>query len=171
MRECGECSTCCYLAEVEFSSYKKPAHKRCLEVIDNPSQRKGSCKIYGQACRPTICNTYKCLWLEGAGEPDDRPDNSGVMLSVNDMNGGTWVFALETKPNAILTSARNIVLNVARAINLPIIVSSHGVLPPHDTGELVIVKDALLSRCRYLAGEKMHQLAADVAIYKLIDSK
>lgn len=105
------------------------------------------------------------------GGLEDRPDRSGVMLSVNAFNGGTWIVVVETEKNAILDRGRDIVLDMVRKIDLPAIVSSYGKKPPHDVGDRVIVRSSLLPRCRFLVGTKLGDLSDDVAIYELIDSK
>ena len=171
IRSCGTCSVCCYVSKVDFSEVKKPPHKRCLHVIDDRiDNRTGSCGIFGQDCRPSECQSFICSWLGGMGNEDDRPDKTGVMLSINALNGGTWIFAIETKENAIKTTGKNIVLDVVKKVNLPMIVSSYDKLPPFDTGDKVVVKASLLSRSKFLIGEKLDELSDDVSIYRLIDS-
>jgi len=105
------------------------------------------------------------------GAVDDRPDLSGVMLSVNTLNGGTWVFVIETQPGALETTGKNIVLDMVRSCDMPAIVASFGKKPPEDTGDRVIVKDSLLPRCKFLVGPKLGELSDDVSIYELLDSR
>lgn len=169
-RECEECSVCCHVAQVKFQLETKPAYKKCLHVIDERPVKNGSCKIFGQSCRPSECNSFVCSWLGGMGQPKDRPDLSGVMLSVNAFNGGTWIVVVETEENAIFKSGRDIILEMIRKIEYPAIVSSFGKRPPHDKGDRVIVKSSLLPRCRSLIGAKLDELTDDVAIYELLDS-
>lgn len=170
-RECGECSACCFIGQVHFKEYTKPAHKRCLHVIDKPKKRAGSCGIFGQECRPSECNSFQCSWLRGIGSEKDRPDLSGVMISINNLNGGTWIFIVELEENAILGKGKEIILDIVNKFNIPAIVTSYGTKPPHDTGEKVIVKDSLLSRSKGLIGNKIDNLSENVNIYQLIDSK
>lgn len=104
------------------------------------------------------------------GVENDRPDRSGVMLSVNELNGGTWVFVIETQLGALETTGKNIILEMVRNVNFPAIVASYGKKPPEDTGDRVVVKDSLLSRCKFLIGAKLGELSDDVSIYELLDS-
>lgn len=92
------------------------------------------------------------------------------MLSVNAFNGGTWIVVVELEENAIFEKGRDLILEMVRKIDLPAVVSSYGMRPPHDTGDRVVVKTSLLPRCRFLIGAKLGELADDVAIYELLDS-
>lgn len=37
----------------------------------------GNCGIYDD--RPPACRSYSCMWLDGHGAGDDRPDKSGML--------------------------------------------------------------------------------------------
>lgn len=69
-RVCGNCQACCTTLSV--TDIAKPKHTRC------PSQCAAGCAVY--ASRPQSCRLYKCSWLEGHGQEDDRPDKSGVIM-------------------------------------------------------------------------------------------
>lgn len=168
-RACGECVACCVAAEVRFETYTKPARKRCLHVLPSESQQLGRCDIHGQDCRPAVCNDFKCAWLSGFGVDLDRPDMLGVMLSVNHMNGGKWGFAVELEPGAVQGRAASRLAIFARSIPFPIIVASYEREPPHDTGDLVIVKNELLSRSKSLIGDELAILDEGVKLYRLFD--
>jgi hypothetical protein len=101
------------------------------------------------------------------GALQDRPDQSGVMLSINDLNGGTWIFIVEIKEGAVLSTGRNIIVEMVNKIDLPAIVVSFGKTPPHDTGDMVIVKDSLLPRSRRLIGQKLGILVEGIGLYDL----
>ena len=38
---------------------------------------EGGCGVHDQ--RPAVCRAYRCAWLEGAFEPEDRPDRLGAV--------------------------------------------------------------------------------------------
>jgi hypothetical protein len=74
-RRCGDCTACCtVLGVVELG---KPAFTPCGSCRTRPPF---GCAIY--ATRPAECATFRCGWLEGVGTNADRPDRSGVVLSV-----------------------------------------------------------------------------------------
>jgi hypothetical protein len=57
-RECGECSLCCYLLDIDDDNLKKPGEKWC------PHFRAGcGCTIYPE--RPLKCRGFACGWLTG----------------------------------------------------------------------------------------------------------
>jgi hypothetical protein len=145
-RQCGACDICCTVAQVEGVGFRKPAWQACKYSCDG-------CVLYNRDERPTICSQFQCAWLRGAGLEQDRPDNSGIMVSVNNLNGGNWIFAIETKANALLGSGKNIVLDAAAKINLPVIVVDFNSRPPKDFGNRVIVKNSLLKRSTSIMGD------------------
>jgi len=63
-RSCGECSLCCFAPSI-------------------PSIGSGSCGIYEEE-RPPACSNYKCLWILGLLEEEDRPDRIGVIFESPD---------------------------------------------------------------------------------------
>jgi hypothetical protein len=163
-RECGDCEVCCIVGEVEEekSNFLKLAHTPC------PHQTGKGCAIYGKPERPEVCVSYKCSWLRGYGEEVDRPDHSGVLVSVNKFNGGTWILVIEAAPDALMTTGRNLVLSVAKAVNLPVIVVNYGSKAPNDTGDRTVVKDSLLPRAQKMIGKKLDELAEGFGVYELV---
>ena len=78
MRECGECTACCTALDIHVLN--KPAYTRCKHVT-----AKG-CSIYED--RPkTPCQTFRCAWLDGYLEEEDRPDLSGAIVWQTGING------------------------------------------------------------------------------------
>ena len=70
-RTCGSCTACCKALEVV--ELTKPLGKWCQHC----SIGKG-CKIYAE--RPQSCRDFRCEWLKGLGEEEDRPDRIRVIL-------------------------------------------------------------------------------------------
>src|SRR5947209_8748812 len=70
-RQCGECQACCTTVAVEELS--KGFHQRCQHQCDS------GCAIYGQ--HPSSCQSYKCLWLDGWGPEEYRPDMVGLVVN------------------------------------------------------------------------------------------
>ena len=73
-RVCGACSLCCTLLRVD--ELGKPGGTPCRH---QRSARPG-CGIH--ATRPSICRAYRCLWLQGSLEQQDRPDRLGAVLDL-----------------------------------------------------------------------------------------
>lgn len=168
-RTCGDCVACCTAAEVRFEHYTKPARKTCLHVLPPAPEQKGRCGIFGQPCRPAACPMFDCAWKSGVGADEDRPDLTGVMLSVNDLNGGSWGFAVELESGALIGKGAAAVARFADSIPFPVIVASYESLPPDDTGDRVVVKDQLLQRAKSLIGAELATLREGVKVYELID--
>ena len=74
-RECGECSVCCVLLNVDTPEFQKMPQSPCAHL--GPGGR--GCTIH--ATRYPICRAYHCGWryLKGLSE-DWRPNKSGVLI-------------------------------------------------------------------------------------------
>ena len=79
-RKCGPCSACCTTLSIETEEMSKPCGVACEHV------KRGwkSCKIYPQPGeedrRPSICETFQCMWLQGFFASKDRPDQSDIIV-------------------------------------------------------------------------------------------
>ena len=73
-RECGECSVCCVVLNVDTREFQKLPGVPCAHLCDG-----GGCSIH--ATRYPVCRSYHCGWryLQFLGE-DWRPDRSGVLI-------------------------------------------------------------------------------------------
>lgn len=73
-RRCDGCTECCtILGVVELH---KPMMTRCRHEM------VGGCSVY--AHRPETCAEFLCLWREGWGTDEMRPDKCGFMLWVQE---------------------------------------------------------------------------------------
>jgi hypothetical protein len=147
-RECGECYVCCEITEVVGAAFKKPAKVQCPFLKDCPTYK---CGIY--ETRPECCSTFQCAWLKDYGDEDARPDKCHVMLSVNTMNGGNWIFAMETEKDAVITTGKEIIMELIESLLLPAIVVKHGFNPENNKGDYVIVHQLLLFKSKQLIGK------------------
>jgi hypothetical protein len=97
-RSCGECTACCTWAEIpEASDTARIAHAR---GVDCQQLGAGGCRAYGS--RPKVCSDFRCLWHEGFGADEDRPDILGVMFHIApDETGQPFVAANELRPGAL----------------------------------------------------------------------
>jgi hypothetical protein len=75
-RECGECTLCCKLLEIE--ALAKPAGSWC------PHCKPGrGCLIYGN--RPAECQAFSCLWLvNDLLDPHWKPSKSKMVLTTSE---------------------------------------------------------------------------------------
>jgi len=71
MNQCGECTECCAVFEIE--EINKPKHKLCAHCTS-----KG-CSIYES--RPEVCQTFECAYLNSDWKKELRPDKSGVIIA------------------------------------------------------------------------------------------
>jgi hypothetical protein len=62
------------------------------------------CGIHAR--RPAICRRYRCLWLQGAFEPADRPDRLGAVLDLLSQGGTPHLAVREAEPGALGRSPR-----------------------------------------------------------------
>jgi hypothetical protein len=91
-RECGECDACCRVMAVK--SLGKPPSCRC------EYQNGHGCAVY--ADRPKDCQDYLCCWLTGFLDEEDRPDKSGLLLSVERGDHDRALLEVfETRPGAL----------------------------------------------------------------------
>ena len=73
-RVCGECSLCCTVLRVDPLAKLAGTPCSCLRAGG------AGCSIY--ANRPPICREYRCLWLRGGLDREDRPDRLGAVFDL-----------------------------------------------------------------------------------------
>lgn len=161
-RECGECHVCCTVGGVP--AIQKLPGQPCGFECDG-------CSLFGRPERPVACNEFRCAWLEGIGEEHDRPDVSGIMVSIADLNGGTFAFALETRRRALWGSGRHMIKAMASKIPLPIVVSRFESKYPNDTGDLVVVRGDLAKRAKKMMGAFVGIVGPRLNAYKVKSTK
>jgi hypothetical protein len=159
MRKCGECEVCCEIAEVKEGDFFKPAFQKCKHQCNG-------CAIFGKLERPGICNSYQCSWLRGFGNEEDRPDKNGIMMSINRINGMNFITIIELKLNSVLTTGKNIILDIMSKIKLPALVFDYE-SPLPKLGDRIIIHRDIESKCNLLKGELLEKLNDDINIYKL----
>ena len=156
-RECGDCSACCTHGGVP--EIAKPPGQPCPHDC-------GGCDIY--ATRPQGCRDFVCAWLRGVGAESDRPDKSGVILSINDLNGGTFAFATECHAGAAMGSGAAMVWAMADCIPLPVVVNRFETKYPNDSGDWVAVRDELLPQTTQMRGPVVGPLGDALTVYALV---
>jgi hypothetical protein len=107
VRSCGDCIACCVYFEIKDKKLDKPLMKHCPyltlpgAVVGGMAYYTGkhcdgNCKLHGTALKPDTCVKYECLWLQGYGGEEDRPDKSVIIFDENsDIEN-----AIEAKPLA-----------------------------------------------------------------------
>jgi hypothetical protein len=93
VRPCDGCTSCCYLLPVE--ELNKPLRQMCKYA------NKG-CTIWApkelESEYPDECRKYRCAWILGLGEEEDRPDLSGVLVDIRKGPCGLGLYAIEVVP-------------------------------------------------------------------------
>lgn len=90
-RSCGDCIVCCTYLKIESPQMNKKGMEHCAHVnLPDPAEEgvryysgascEGNCKIYDSPDKPTCCSGYECLWKQGHGEEEDRPDKSLILF-------------------------------------------------------------------------------------------
>jgi Fe-S-cluster containining protein len=71
----------------------KPAGRDCIH-----QRGAAGCGIHEK--RPAICRGYRCLWLQGGLEDDERPDRSGGIVDLESLGTGVQLAIREIRPGA-----------------------------------------------------------------------
>ena len=90
-RACGTCSHCCTVLRVD--ELGKAAGRDCVH-----QRGERGCGIH--ATRPGICRAYRCLWLQGGLEEDERPDRTGGVVDLETTGVGLRLAIREVRPGA-----------------------------------------------------------------------
>lgn len=91
-RQCGGCTACCHSLGIE--ELGKPYY------IDCKNQTATGCSLHLKPDKPASCSKYKCAWLSGEFELEDRPDKSGVFFHAMAEDDGTlWMEGFLVRPN------------------------------------------------------------------------
>lgn len=144
-RKCDKCDICCIEPFIE--ELNKPSHTVCSNLDQSKDCHK--CTIYNT--RPKACQTYFCSWMDGYGNDLDRPNENGIIMSQHTFNNGTWLTARELISDALITTGRNMVIDMVNKIDLPVIVSLFE--SKIKTGDLTIIKESLKHRAKTMMGE------------------
>lgn len=159
MRECGACQVCCVVADITEARLRSPAGSPCAH------QCASGCDLHGLPTRPLVCQSFQCAWLRGVGSDGDRPDQVGVMFSVNRTPLGNIGMAIEAREGALFSTGREMACAFVRSMNLPLVVVKHGMLPPHDTGDWLVLRREHVLRAFAMRGKLIEDFADDVQVW------
>jgi len=163
MRLCEKCTLCCIVSEIP--ELEKSAYLKCKHVCESPI---GSCSVHSTEIQPERCKSFDCLWRQGYGEDESRPDKIGILPFVSNFNGGYWIFIVETIKDAVITLAKDFLINTAKVSNIPLIVSDYRTsFINDDKGDRVIIKNSLLHKSKQLHNGLLTMLSDDIGLYKL----
>jgi Fe-S-cluster containining protein len=104
-RSCGECPLCCTILRVD--ELAKRAGDDCVHqrrpdpgavATAAGTALLGGCGIY--ETRPPICRGYRCLWLQGGLEDDERPDRTGGIVDLETTGVGLRLAIRESRRGA-----------------------------------------------------------------------
>jgi len=99
-RVCGACSLCCTLLRVDALGKLGGTPCRHQRV----GNLEGGCGIHAR--RPEVCRAYRCLWLSGSLEAEDRPDRLGAVLSLASEGETPSLFVHEARRGTFDASPR-----------------------------------------------------------------
>lgn len=72
-RECGECTVCCLVPNIDKPEIQKPSGVACRHLCE------AGCSVH--ETRPPVCRSYFCGWRRlDILDESWRPDRSGVMI-------------------------------------------------------------------------------------------
>ena len=164
-RNCGQCTACCVALDVQGSTFEKKGGEPCPKLKGcNLAQ---ACTVHNTLEKPQVCTDFQCAWTRGFGSDEDSPDKCGVLLSRNGGNNGTWIFAIELQPNALLTTGKSVVMEIASKIQIPVIVGDFG--NSASKGDRTVIHKSLLPNTNRMRGELLGYLDSDqeFGVYKL----
>ena len=98
-RTCGECVACC--TYVGIAALQKPKGNHCEHECAG-----GGCAIYED--RPPECAAWYCAWRMGYGEATDRPDLSGVIVTLGNLEHPASVILAGPAKDADLDALRRV---------------------------------------------------------------
>ncbi len=76
-RTCGSCAACCTAPAIP--ELNKPAGVPCQHLLPAQEGQVGRCGQYAASTKPKACDTFRCLWLEGAGTEEEKPVRSDLL--------------------------------------------------------------------------------------------
>jgi hypothetical protein len=155
-RSCGDCTLCCTVLRVD--------ELRKLGGVSCAALGARGCTIYER--RPHICRAYRCLWLQGNLDAEDRPDRLGAVLDLVHEGGGALLAIREAVPGATDVNPRLAAIAARYREAMPVRVTRaedalRGDAPVRTLlagGEELVATDVVLVRLR--AGAELERTRA-----------
>lgn len=161
-RECGDCTVCCDILTIEEENFYKEGRTKCNFLVNN------KCNIYED--KPKCCSEFFCSWLTGIGGGEQQPNKNKILTFAAEFNNGLWVAVIETEPDALLTSGREMAIELAKLYSVPLVVELYN--NKNKTGDWTVIKESLFSRTSKMRGSFIQWLDEEntVGVYELINS-
>jgi Fe-S-cluster containining protein len=151
-RECGTCSLCCSVLRVD--ELEKPAGRDCRH-----QRGTNGCAIH--ATRPTICRSYRCLWLQGGLEDDERPDAIGGVVDLETTGIGLRLAIREARAGSFDESPKLQAIAERHRSTMPVRITDTGDVNDPDRPIRVLLADGVEQR---VAGVRIEVLRDGVAV-------
>lgn len=132
-RKCGSCAACCQALGITQLPEPKCAGDMCPHAKSGGTRR---CLIYES--RPAECKKFSCLWQVGGLPNRLRPNDTGVVVSVQESHmGPAFVFHEVEKGDLLRPKAFD---TVARVMALARVSGAHVMHIDHDGKVSVIIE-------------------------------
>lgn len=138
-RTCGTCSLCCTVLRVD--ELAKPAGRDCVH-----QRGPDGCAIH--ATRPSICRAYRCLWLQGGLEDDERPDAIGGVVDLESTGIGLRLAIREARPGIFDASPALQAIAARYRGSMPVRITDTGDVTDPDRPLRVLLADGVEQRIR-----------------------
>ncbi len=142
-RSCGTCSLCCTILRVD--ELAKPAGRDCVH-------QRGSSGCAIHAIRPPICRAYRCLWLQGGLEDDERPDRTGGVVDLETTGVGLRLAIREVRPGIFDESPALQAIAGRYRASMPVRITDTGDVLDPDRPFRVLLADGVEQR---VSGERI----------------
>lgn len=114
MRECGSCTACCTWLIGDAYGHSFGNGKSCKFLSGD------GCSVY--KARPKCCEKYYCAWAQELIDDTLKPDESGVLVSVENNENGQYLKVLEIKENTLNNNIISYFKEWERKMNTPVII-------------------------------------------------
>jgi hypothetical protein len=137
LRSCGTCSLCCTVLRVD--ELAKPAGRDCVH-----QRGQSGCAIH--ATRPEICRSYRCLWLQGGLEDDERPDATGGVVDLETTGIGLRLTIREARVGSFDSSPALQAIAERFRSSMPVRITDTGDVRDPDRPFRVLLADGVEQR-------------------------
>lgn len=114
MRECNGCTACCTWLIGDSYGWEFGAGKSCKFLDCN------SCSVH--KVRPKSCENYFCAWAQELIDEEYRPDQCGVLVSVENNQNGQYLKIIEITTDSINNNIIKYFENWSEKMNTPIMI-------------------------------------------------
>lgn len=113
MRPCGDCTECCKVLYGSAYGHEFGNGTACKFLGED------GCKIY--KVRPEFCRNYYCAWSQELLPDEMRPDQCGVLVSVENGKEGQYLRAVSVSNDEINKNILSYLKDWSIKMNTPVI--------------------------------------------------